>query len=78
MHPAQLLVVDDDPIVLDSLKELLSLEGYSVSTADSLSGARGELKQRQFHTVLLDVRLPDGNGLELVEEIGATSAAVIM
>jgi len=78
MPKAQLLVVDDDPIVLESLKELLSLEGYAVTAAGSLTDARDLLKQRQYHAVLLDVRLPEGSGLELVEELVATSAVVLV
>jgi len=64
-----LLVVDDE----DSFRSLVAKElrrvGYAVETAGTLEEARQHLARQTFHLVLLDVRLPDGSGLELLEDI---------
>ena len=64
-----LLLVDDE----ESFRKLVSKEleraGYRVSGAGSLDEARRLLVKQAFHLVLLDVRLPDGSGLDLLGEI---------
>jgi DNA-binding NtrC family response regulator len=62
-----ILVVDDDKIILDSLCEFLSLDGFEAIGAESQKAALARLKERQFNLVITDVNLPDGNGLELLE-----------
>ena len=76
----RLLVVDDDVLVLESLRTLLSHHDYDVTAVDSGHGALEELTKTPFDLVLSDVRLPDLNGLELLRRIKATrpSQAVIM
>jgi len=64
-----ILVVDDDKIILDSLCEFLSLEGFEAIGAETQKTALARLKERQFNLVITDVNLPDGNGLELLEII---------
>lgn len=74
------LVLDDDPIVLKSLTEYLRLEGYRVSSAQTLQEAVDFLAQDQFRVVLTDVRLPEGSGFDILEHIKSAnlSTAVIM
>ncbi len=66
---AAILVVDDEPSLLDFLRLLLEGEGYRVDTRPSLVEARRHLAEQQPDLVLCDVMMPDGNGLELLEEI---------
>ncbi len=61
---ATLLAIDDDPDILKVLKANLGLYGFSLLTADSLAAAREILAGRQPDLVLLDLTLPDGDGLE--------------
>ncbi|MDY0046695.1 MAG: sigma 54-interacting transcriptional regulator [Thauera propionica] len=65
----QLLLIDDDPDLLRLLSMRLKANGYRVSTAASVEAARGLLGIERFDLVLSDVRLPDGDGLALFEEI---------
>jgi DNA-binding NtrC family response regulator len=65
-----ILVVDDDRIILDSLCEFLSLEGYRTSGAETLKGAIAELEKHNHSLVITDVNLPDGDGLDLLDIIG--------
>jgi two-component system response regulator AtoC len=64
-----ILVVDDETPILESLDMFLGEKGYRVITA--ATGADGEMKFRQHHpeVVMLDIRLPDKNGLDILKEI---------
>ncbi|ENO77884.1 sigma 54-interacting transcriptional regulator [Thauera sp. 63] len=65
----QLLLIDDDPDLLRLLSMRLKANGYRVSAAASIEAARSLLGVERFDLVLSDVRLPDGDGLALFEEI---------
>jgi DNA-binding NtrC family response regulator len=69
------MVLDDDPIVLKSLSEYLRLEGYKVTSAQTLREAMGYLDQRSFNIVLTDVRLPEGSGFDLLQHVKANNLA---
>ncbi len=64
-----ILVVDDDRIILDSLCEFLSLEGFQTSGAETLKSALAKLQKQSSSLVITDVNLPDGDGLELLDVI---------
>ncbi len=66
---ARLLLVDDDTDLLRLLSMRLSASGYRVSTAESVEAALARLAVERFDLVVSDVRLPDGDGLALFEEI---------
>ncbi len=70
-----LMVLDDDPIVLKSLSEYLRLEGYHVSSASTLDEALELMKQRPFRVILTDVRLPEGSGFDVLEQVKAMNLA---
>ncbi|MFB1028270.1 MAG: sigma 54-interacting transcriptional regulator, partial [Thauera sp.] len=67
--PARLLVVDDDVDLLRLLSMRLQASGYHVTTADGVATSRSHLGVERFDLVLSDVRLPDGDGLALFEDI---------
>ena len=69
MKEKSILVVDDDKIILDSLCEFLSLEGFRTAGAETLKGALAKLQEENYALALTDVNLPDGDGLELVDII---------
>ena len=66
-----ILVVDDERTLRFTLKEGLSEEGYRVEAAADGSEALERLKQDEFHLVVLDQKLPDTSGLDLLREIRA-------
>ena len=70
----RILVVDDE----ENLRELVELTlvgmGLDVDTAPDLATARGLVAQRRYALCLTDMRLPDGNGLELVAQMAAEQA----
>jgi DNA-binding NtrC family response regulator len=64
---ARVLLVDDEPFVLDALGQLLEAEGYEVVRADSLAAASAALRQEgDLDVILSDLRLPDGDALDLL------------
>jgi len=74
MPRGHLLVVDDEPSILNTLKKALSLEGYSVDVAGGVGLAEERLAKHGYDAMLLDVSLPDGNGLELLERLRAAGS----
>src|SRR5690606_6917007 len=66
---ARVLLVDDEPDFVASASEMLRLHGHDVRTADTLANARRILDSQPSDVLLLDLMLPDGNGLELLEEL---------
>src|SRR5216683_1961499 len=63
------LIIDDEEEIRESLQTLLELEGYEVETAANGEQGLSKLDERPFDLVLLDLALPDRNGIELLPEI---------
>jgi DNA-binding NtrC family response regulator len=63
------LVVDDDQELCDNLWEILHDRGYRVGIAHDLPEAEQKLEEHRFHVVLIDLRLPSGNGEELLRTL---------
>jgi DNA-binding NtrC family response regulator len=74
------LIVDDDVDAAAMLSELIALQGLTVATANSLRDARKQLALQTPDLVLLDLRLPDGSGMDLFSdpELLADSEVVLM
>src|SRR4051812_36192386 len=66
MKHGNLLLVDDDRLVLDSMADWLRQQGYEIATAAGRETALAELGKRTFDLVLCDVRLADGDGFEVL------------
>ncbi|MFP6854792.1 MAG: sigma-54 dependent transcriptional regulator [Opitutales bacterium] len=69
----KIVVVDDEMMIRKSLETQLRNKRYSVASAEDLKGARKILSRDAFDLVFLDMRLPDGDGMELLEELAAKS-----
>lgn len=65
----RILVVDDDRLIRWSLQSALSSEGYDVTTLDSAEQALAQLETNRFDLAIVDVMLPQMDGLELVERM---------
>ncbi len=65
------LIIDDEAAIRESLQTLLELEGYGVECAASGEEGLARMGDRSFDLVLLDLALPDRNGIDLLAELRA-------
>lgn len=73
--PAHVLVVEDNALVTSATRILLEDAGFRVSTAGRVSEAYAICEADRPDAILLDLRLPDGDGLTLLTRLRAESAA---
>ncbi|WP_040678245.1 response regulator [Rhizobium mesoamericanum] len=74
----QILVVDDDPRIRQMLRRYFEHEGYKITCVSNGKEMRSSLATRPFDIVLLDLVLPDQDGIDLTREIRSTSNVPIM
>ena len=72
------LIVEDDTDSAGMLAEIVAAEGFSTATAGSLLDARRQLAFRTPDIVLLDLTLPDGNGIELFDAVDRRDSEVVL
>jgi two-component system, NtrC family, response regulator AtoC len=72
------LIVDDDPGFLAGLAELVKREGFDVTSAGSLRQAREEIASNPPDILLVDLNLPDGMGLSLLQGLEPASAPEVV
>ena len=68
MIAANVLVVDDELDIRELIQEILSDEGYNVTTASSAKEARAARASQDFDLILLDIWMPDTDGITLLKE----------
>ncbi|MDD5332317.1 MAG: response regulator [Rhodoferax sp.] len=74
----QVLVIEDDRAIRSLMQASLSVEGFVVQTAVSLSEARAMLKHKLPDLIVLDLGLPDGDGVQLVRELRKQHATPVI
>ena len=67
----RILLVDDEPAILFGFSRFLSQVGYEVKESSCLSEAREALCSEEFNAVILDLMLPDGNGIDWIPDLRA-------
>ena len=80
-NKGNLLVVDDELIVRDSLDKWFHEEGYDVTVAESAQEALAKMAGRRFDLALVDIKMPGTDGVELqrrMHEIDAEMLVIIM
>lgn len=75
-HPLRVLVVDDEPAIRRFLKPTLTHEGYVVSEADTGQAAVDAARRNGADVIVLDLGLPDLDGMEVIRRIRAAGSAV--
>ena len=70
------LIIDDEAAIRESLQTLLEMEGYEVESADTGEAGLAILGDRPFDLVLLDLALPDRNGIDLLAELRASDQQI--
>ena len=67
---AEILIADDEIFIREGLQEALQKNGYAIETVADGHQARQLLAERDFHLVILDLRMPGPSGMDLLQEIG--------
>lgn len=73
----RVLVVDDEKVIREILADFLSMEGFSVRTAEDGSAALVELSRQHYDLVLSDLKMPNMGGLELLAAISKHTPNVV-
>ena len=73
-----ILLVEDNEEIQAANKDMLELLGYEVTLAMNLTEARNELKHKSPDVIVLDIMLPDGNGLDFLTELRAQSQIPVL
>jgi DNA-binding NtrC family response regulator len=67
--PAKILIVEDEPGIRDLVRQFLSPAGYVISEAEDVASLKKQLHLPAPDVLLLDLRLPDGNGLSVIPDL---------
>ena len=78
MPTPHLLIVDDEVAFTDALAAYFRRDGYTVTTAYTVAQARTAVGTVDADVILLDVRLPDGSGLDLLDVLEAPKPPVVV
>jgi len=73
-----LLMVEDEPVVQANNKMVLERRGYTLRQAYTLEEARALIAEETPRAVILDIQLPDGNGLDLLHELRENSNVPVL
>lgn len=74
----QILIIDDEPAIAETLKPVLAAQHYRVSTAGSAAEALRRARQAAYDVALLDLGLPDADGKEIIGNLRALSCRSII
>ncbi len=74
----QILIIDDEPSVCYSFRRLLSNSGYSIDSANNGAQALKILARKSYDLIILDIRLPDISGLDLLPKIKALDSKAVV
>lgn len=77
MEKGSILIVDDDPSIRKVLAAILEEKGYKIDTAETGKQAIQKSKTKFFNLALLDIRLPDMEGTELLTQMKQTTPPMI-
>ena len=66
---ARILAVDDEPVVLDSLRKILALDGYSIDTVETGQEALSLVHRNDYDFVFTDLKMPGMNGVDVTKGI---------
>ncbi len=68
MDKGKILVVDDHPIVRETIEDILNREGYNITSAESGEQALELMHKEKYDILLSDIKMPGMSGLDLLEK----------
>jgi DNA-binding response OmpR family regulator len=75
-NPGRILIVDDDEAAIFGYTRYLSRSGFTVNASGDLAEGLEKLSVGEFDAVVLDVRLPDGNSIDVIPTVRAKNKAL--
>ncbi len=72
-----ILVIDDDKSILNIFTRVLQKQGYNIDTAETGQETVEKLQNRNYDVALVDIKLPDTNGIDLIARMHATHPKTI-
>jgi two-component system cell cycle sensor histidine kinase/response regulator CckA len=66
---ANILAVDDEPVILELIKEILCNDGHTVDTTTSANDALKMIKEKRYDLLISDVKMPEMTGIELIKKV---------
>ncbi|MEO8712988.1 MAG: sigma-54 dependent transcriptional regulator [Parafilimonas sp.] len=73
---SKVLIIDDEEKLRNLLARLINLEGYTVMQVNSIKAAHKALEKEEPDVILCDVKLPDGNGVDFIQEVKAKHSLI--
>ena len=74
----QILIVEDDVVLNNLMADHLQAAGYRAHSAISWASAKAILQKEEPDLILLDIRLPDGDGMKLLEEVSTRQPVIVI
>src|SRR5680860_1473622 len=65
----KILVIEDEPEMIGLIKQFLEDENYIVETAETFNSGLDKIVSYDYDCILLDIMLPDGNGLKILQQL---------
>ena len=78
MNRAEILVIDDEPTIAEPVLYALSSEGFTADWRETISEATNAMAEQGYDLVILDIGLPDGNGMDFCKSIRQESTVPII
>ena len=72
------LIVDDDENTREALAEITGAEGFTTAVAGTIREAQAQLLRRRPDLVLVDIKLPDGSGMDIFKDVDTRAATQII
>ena len=69
MRTIRILIIDDDTDICEYMQLLLTQNGYEVTAETDPRAGLEKLREEEYHVVILDIMMPELNGMEVLEEI---------
>jgi DNA-binding NtrC family response regulator len=67
MESLKILVIDDEQVICSGCRMILSELGHTVDTCNTCKEGLDAIRKRVYHLVLLDIKLPDSDGMEILK-----------
>jgi len=76
MKPIKILVIDDEMVICSGCRMILSDQGHTVDICKTCKEGLDAIRRKNYHLVLLDLKLPDADGMEILKTVRAEKSEI--